>query len=269
LAINDLEKDAARTININGIETYKCQKAHFIDRGFPHYFITIEELTDEKLQIEKKAYGKVIRMMAHEVNNSIGPINSILDSLRFYQPQLLAEQQEDYRNALEVAITRNQQLNRFMRNFADVVRLPVPKKEIVQLNQLLQDTHTLMKSYTGSKAIQLELDLPDTPIEYRLDSQQMEQVLINIVKNAIEAIPERGEVKLCLYTRPLRIEVLDNGQGVSSTQSTQLFSPFYSTKTTGQGIGLTLTREILLNHGFSFSLSTREDGWTVFEIRLV
>lgn len=269
LAINDLEKDAARTVNINGIETYKCQKAHFIDRGFPHYFITIEELTDEKLQIEKQAYGKVIRMMAHEVNNSIGPINSILDSLRFYQSQLAPEQQGDYSNALEVAITRNQQLNRFMRNFADVVRLPVPKKEVVQLNQLLQDTHTLMKSYTGSKAIQLELDLPDTPVEYRLDSQQMEQVLINIVKNAIEAIPEKGEVKLCLYTRPLRIEVLDNGQGVSSTQSTQLFSPFYSTKTTGQGIGLTLTREILLNHGFSFSLSTREDGWTAFEIQLV
>lgn len=267
-AIDQLPKDKAKTISINGLETYKCQKAHFIDRGFPHYFITIEELTDEKLEIEKQAYGKVIRMMAHEVNNSIGPINSILDSLRFYMGQLEEEQRADYANALEVAITRNQQLNRFMRNFADVVRLPLPQKTEVDLKQLLLDTKTLMQSYTGDKKISIHLELPETTMIQSLDQEQMEQVLINLVKNAIEAIEQEGEILLRLGTQPLALEVLDNGVGVPETITSQLFSPFYSTKTSGQGIGLTLTREILRNHGFTFSLRTREDGWTVFQILL-
>ncbi len=267
-AIDQLPKDKAKTISINGIETYKCQKAHFIDRGFPHYFITIEELTDVKLEIERHAYGKVIRMMAHEVNNSIGPINSILNSLRFYQQQLDENDQQDYQEALEVAITRNQQLNLFMRNFADVVRLPLPQKTEVNLNQLLTDTRTLLQSYTGKKEIEIKVDTPTQPIIRALDQQQMEQVLINLVKNAIEAIEEEGEVRLQLNPKPLTIEVMDNGVGVPKAISSQLFSPFYSTKTNGQGIGLTLTREILRNHGFTFSLSTRPDGWTVFQIVL-
>ncbi|MEZ5042320.1 MAG: ATP-binding protein [Saprospiraceae bacterium] len=264
----NLQADMPHTININGIETYKCQKSHFIDRGFPHYFITIEELTDEKLQIEKEAYGKVIRMMAHEVNNSIGPINSILDSLHFYQSQLQPDHQEEYTNALEVAVARNQKLNRFMRNFADVVRLPSPHLESANLQQLLRDIHTLMQAYTGTKKITFQLQLPDSPITHPLDIQQMEQVLINVVKNAIEAITDEGEIQIRLQPKPLCIQILDNGVGLSQEQNTKLFSPFYSTKTTGQGIGLTLTREILRNHGFTFSLHTQPNGWTLFEIGL-
>lgn len=267
-ALVQLPKDKAKTININGIETYKCQKAHFIDRGFPHYFITIEELTDEKLEIEKQAYGKVIRMMAHEVNNSIGPINSILDSLQFYKTKLNPEEEADFTNALDVAISRNQQLNRFMRNFADVVRLPLPEKTKVNLNQLLHDTKTLMQAYTGGKVIEIKVEVPATPVERSLDQQQMEQVLINLVKNAIEAIEKEGKIRLRLSSNPLCLEVMDNGVGVPEAISSQLFSPFYSTKTSGQGIGLTLTREILRNHDFTFSLRTRPDGWTVFQILL-
>lgn len=265
-ALDQLPNDRSKTVSINGIETYKCQKSHFIDRGFPHYFITIEELTDEKLEIEKQAYGKVIRMMAHEVNNSIGPINSILDSLQFYKARLDPEEQADFGNALEVAITRNQQLNRFMRNFADVVRLPLPQKTKVNLNQLLRDTKTLMQSYTGGKSIEIAVEVPSQAIIRELDQQQLEQVMINLVKNAIEAIEQNGEIRLRLSSQPLSIEVMDNGEGVPEAISSQLFSPFYSTKTSGQGIGLTLTREILRNHGYSFSLKSRSDGWTVFQI---
>ena len=116
-------------------------------------------------------------MMAHEVNNSIGPINSILDSLHFYQSQLQPDHQEEYTNALEVAVARNQKLNRFMRNFADVVRLPSPHLESANLQQLLRDIHTLMQAYTGAKKITFQLQLPDSPITYPLDIQQMEQIL--------------------------------------------------------------------------------------------
>lgn len=96
----------------------------------------MEELTVEILEAEKKAYGKVIRMMAHEVNNTIGPVNSILEST-LKNGQLLNEQNGTLKNALQIAVERNHNLNVFMRNFADIVRLPVPNKKKMDLHKLL------------------------------------------------------------------------------------------------------------------------------------
>ena len=267
-ALAQLPEDEAQTISINGIETYKCHKAHFIDRGFPLHFIIVEELTVEKLRIEKNAYGKVIRMMAHEVNNSIGPINSIISSVMNYGNQLQVEDQADYYQVLQVAKDRNLKLNRFMRNFADVVKLPVPNRESADLTKLIDDITTLLKPAILSKTIQLTIEKPAGPVLANIDVQQMEQVLINVIKNSVEAIETTGEIKIELTEKPVVIRILDNGTGIDSEQVEQLFSPFYSTKPEGQGIGLTLTREVLLNHGFDFSLKTGTDGWTVFEIKI-
>src|SRR5450432_1414254 len=102
--INKLRSGESKTVTLNGITTYKLQKSHFIDRGFPRYFIMIEELTAEILAAEKKAYGKVIRMMAHEVNNTIGPVNSIIDSA-LHTHNLWDEQgNKPLRQALQVAM---------------------------------------------------------------------------------------------------------------------------------------------------------------------
>ena len=92
--------------------------------------------------------------------------------------------------------------------------------------------------------------------------------MINVIKNAIEAIGDNGLIKVEIQEKPLAIHVYDNGIGIAPDKAEKLFSPFYSTKTEGQGIGLTLTREVLLNHGFDFSLKTQADGWTVFEIKI-
>ena len=264
-ALSRLPENESKTVEITGIETYKCHKAHFIDRGFPLHFITIEELTAEKLLIEKQAYGKVIRMMAHEVNNSIGPINSILDSLLKYESQINAKAQSTFHEVITVAKERNLKLNRFMRNFADVVKLPQPKRENHDLCRLAQDVLTLLEHQAKGKAIQLELKKQSTEVITSIDLQQIEQVLINVVKNAIEAIEKQGQIIVEVNATPLQIRVLDNGIGIAEEEAARLFSPFFSTKAEGQGVGLTLTREILLNHGFEFSLRMK-DGWTVFEI---
>lgn len=266
-AIAKLPENETQTLSINGIETYKCHKAHFIDRGFPLHFIIIEELTVEKLRIEKNAYGKVIRMMAHEVNNSIGPINSIISSVINYAPHLPAADQEDFQHALQVAKDRNGKLNQFMRKFADVVKLPSPNKEPYDLIKILEDVCLLMKANLKAKSIQLSIEKPSTPVFANIDVLQMEQVLINVIKNAIEAIEIDGCIKITLKKNTGTICVMDNGIGIEPNQMEHLFSPFYSTKTEGQGIGLTLTREVLINHGFDFSLQSNTDGWTVFEIK--
>lgn len=253
-----------RVISINGLETYKCHKAQFIDRGFANFFIMIEELTAEKLVIEKQAYGKVIRMMAHEVNNSIGPINSILKSLSVYQKHLPKDAQADYAEVLEIAHQRNETLNEFMRNFASVVKIPEPIKEEIDLRPFLERMVNFMRFQTGEKQIEFTLALPEKAFREAVDPKLMEQVLINILKNAIEAIEEEGQISLHLDAQSRKLKIIDTGHGIKDAD--QIFSPFYSSKKNGQGIGLTLTREILQKHAFAFSLQSHEAGGAVFEI---
>ena len=283
----------AQTVNIQGLETYKCLKAEFIDRGFARPFIMVEELTAEILRAEKNAYGKVIRMMAQEVNNTIGAINSILQATLGFGDQLPASVREEFRQGQQVCIDRNSRLNRFMRNFADIVRLPPPQRERYSLNRLLEDVVRLMGAHAARKGIRLSLDLPEPPLYASIDVQQMEQVLLNGVKNAIEAAPapppspqweeggshraspgspasadppRPGGAVIVLSASSGCIAIRDNGPGIPPELEAQLFSPFFTTKKDGQGVGLTLSREILLNHGFGFSLRTGEDGWTEFRI---
>lgn len=271
-AISTLKTGESRTISLNGIQTYKCQKSHFIDRGFPRYFVMIEELTAEILNAEKKAYGKVIRMMAHEVNNSIGSVNSILDTTIQLQ-----ENDSDIKHALEIAIQRNDHLNYFMRNFADMVRLPEPRPEKVDLNELLRNAIRLMEFKASRSGITLDAKLTEMPFLISADLHQMEQVIINIIKNAVESIEIRnqknphlrnqGLITFRTAFKPKQLLIEDNGIGISPEAEQQIFSPFFTTKDNGQGIGLTLIREILVNHGFQYSLKTSEDKLTTFQIR--
>jgi two-component system nitrogen regulation sensor histidine kinase NtrY len=262
-----IQSGESKTISLSGASTFKIQKSHFVDRGFPRHFIMIEELTAEILAAEKKAYGKVIRMMAHEVNNTIGPVNSILEST--LKANELWQEKKNYslQTALQVAVNRNHNLNLFMRNFADVVRLPEPNKKAIDLNQLISSVAKLMEVKAGEKRIQFEYHLADAPFFISADVQQMEQVLINIVKNAIESIEGKGTITFEINPQKRSLAITDTGKGIASQTAENLFSPFFSTKKDGQGIGLTLVREILLNHGFEFSLKTVAEKQTQFFIK--
>jgi two-component system, NtrC family, nitrogen regulation sensor histidine kinase NtrY len=260
--IKKLETGTSKMVTANGVNTYKLQKSHFIDRGFPRYFVMIEEMTAEILAAEKKAYGKVIRMMAHEVNNTIGPVNSIIQSaLKATWPN---GSNENIKQALQVAADRNHNLNLFMRNFAEVVRLPEPNRKKINLNELLLRTGKLMEMRADEKQVRFEYELTKQPCYIYADEQQMEQAIINILKNGMEAIEERGVVRIACTEKQLVIS--DNGKGIDEEKAAQLFSPFFSSKKDGQGIGLTLVKEILLNHGFPFSLKTVAPGKTEFVI---
>ncbi len=265
MQISELQSGESKTISLNGLTTYKLQKSHFIDRGFPRVFVMMEELTAEILEAEKKAYGKVIRMMAHEVNNTIGPVNSILEST-LKNGQLLNEQNATLKNALHVAVERNHNLNVFMRNFADIVRLPPPNKKKIDIYKLISNVSTLMSLKAGEKEIKFHYNLSGEPLTIFADEQQMEQALINIVKNAIEAIEHKGTVTFTTTDHPMQLIISDTGKGIDSSLKEQIFSPFFSTKKDGQGVGLMLTREILINHHYKFSLHTIEAGKTNFTI---
>lgn len=256
--VQALGSGESRSISLNGVNTYKLQKSHFIDRGFPRHFVMVEELTAEILAAEKKVYGKVIRMMAHEVNNTIGPVNSIIASTLQAQPL-----DAQHRSALEVAAERNQHLNRFMRNFADLVKLPPPDRKRADLSAIVKQVATLMEVQAAGRDIRFSFQLPAQAVWVQADSQQLEQALINIIRNGMEAIGRGGDITFSIHGAELVIT--DTGSGIQDPAS--LFSPFYSTKPDGQGIGLTLVREILLHHGWDFSLETRGEKDTRFTIR--
>lgn len=250
--IKTLDSGESATINLSGVDMYKVQKAQFIDRGFARCFIMIEEMTAEILTAEKKVYSKVIRMMAHEVNNSIGPVNSIIHSALNMQQLWQQPSTAMLKEALQAAMTRNENLNIFTRNFANLVKLPEPIRKPISLHKLVLAVAHLMEIRAHEKNIDFRYNLQQEEIIIYADEAQMEQVLVNIVKNAIEAICDKGIISFSITDRKLIIA--DTGKGIDTNHQQYIFSPFFSTKKDGQGIGLTLVREVLTNHGFHFTL---------------
>lgn len=237
--LHNLNEGESVTIKLSGVKTYKAHKAHFIDKGFKHYFILIEELTEEIRKAEKKSYEKIIRMMSHEINNSIGAINSILHSSLNYSSQLTDEDRKDYINALEVSIERNNRLNRFMGNFADIVRIPPPSKTKYDLNKLAGDVAVLMSPVCTNRNIVLNLLLDNNCNDIYIDVQQFEQVLVNIVKNSVESIDKNGVIEIETQNRKyLQLKITDNGAGIPKEIQDHLFTPFTALKKTDRELGL-------------------------------
>ncbi|WP_020571660.1 sensor histidine kinase [Neolewinella persica] len=245
-----------------GNRRYHVETANFIDRGFERGFIIIQDVTADILSAEKEAYGKVIRMMAHEVNNSNAAIISVLRSLLEAATdgeEGLMELNQDY---LPVVINRAENMTTFMRNFARVVRLPNPDHQRTNLNDLLRRTGDVMTTVLANHNINLSYDLPETEVIVRADAAQLEQVVINALTNSRESIGSGGNIHISATRFPKGFIIADNGPGIPASATQDIFTPFFSTKPTGQGVGLTLTREILEAHKTTYQLSTEEDGWT-------
>jgi two-component system nitrogen regulation sensor histidine kinase NtrY len=250
----------------SGVNTYRLQKSNFVDRGFYRQFILIEDLTAELLEAEKKVYGKVIRMMAHEVNNTIGAVNSIMQSALTSKHLWEGQQSGSLKDAFQIAVERNQNLNLFMRNFAELVKLPMPNLQPVDLYKLVRNVSVLMGNKAEEKSIRFEMDLNGDSFPIVADQQLLEQAFINIIKNAIEAIGENGTIRISGDLTRKVLTITDTGHGITQEQAENMFSAFYSTKRDGQGIGLTIVREILLNHNYQFSLKTIAEHETAFTI---
>lgn len=274
-----IPKDKSRVIRLNDANIYKCSHSTFVDRGFGHPFYLIERMTEEVMLAEKRAYEKVIRMIAHEVNNTTAGITSTLDTLG---EALTAEPgMEDVCEVMNVCTERCFSMSRFITRFADVVKIPQPSLAPVRLNDLAQMSKRFMEGMCNDHQVRLRLECDPEVGNVKMDITLMEQVMVNIIKNAAESISGaaadtvptdgvgesayRGEIVIRTAT-PAIIEVADNGPGISKEAEARLFTPFYSSKPNGQGIGLMFIREVLSRHGCSFFLRTGDDGWTRFRI---
>ena len=259
----NVPKGETATVRLNDSNIYRCTHSSFIDRGFQHPFFLIESLTDEVMKAEKKAYEKVIRMIAHEVNNTTAGITSTLDTVE--QALSAEEGMDDICDVMRVCIERCFSMSRFITRFADVVKIPEPTLTPVDLNDLAFTCKRFMEGMCTDRNIKLHLEIDETLKEVKMDASLFEQVLVNIIKNAAESIEKDGEI-IVRTLSPAIVEVVDNGKGISKEVEAKLFSPFFSTKPNGQGIGLIFIREVLMRHGCTFSLRTYADGLTRFRI---
>ncbi|MCI9284861.1 MAG: PAS domain-containing protein [Muribaculaceae bacterium] len=263
-----LEKDESRVVRLTDTKIYRCSRLSFMDRGMSRPFILIETLTDEVRRAEREAYGKVIRVIGHEVNNSLASISSLLRLLLDTKPwgddELLTE-------AVEGSSRRADRLAAFISAYSGVVKIPPLNTTPATTNRLITDLQPFLCSMAYSAGVNVEFDLDaDATRQYQMDLSLMEQVIVNIFKNAIESIGDRPDGKITISTGTRgHIIITDNGAGLSTEAQRSLFTPFFSTKPSGQGLGLMFVSEILNRHEATFSLGTSpDDGLTRFTIKL-
>jgi len=267
-ALDALGPGASRVVGGDGASRIRIQRGQFVDRGFPRAFFVIEELTEELRQAERAAYEKLIRVMSHEVNNTVTSSASLLQSSLTYAQELEPESRRDFETALGVVIARTTQLNDFMRGFADVFRLPAPVLQPVDLVAMTDRVVRLLAARPDAAAIAWRQETDAPAIRVQADPAQLEQAILNVVKNAVEAVGGAGTIAIRATGRTPRptLIVEDSGPGLTTEARANVFTPFFSTKPGGQGIGLTLVGEILSAHGFDYTLARTDHGTTAFRI---
>lgn len=263
-ALQALAMEETRTVRLSDSGVWKCAHLSFLDQGFRHSFYLVEPLTEEVMQAEKKAYEKVIRMIAHEVNNTVAGVTSTLDTLNSAMEGV--PESDELRDVIRTCMERCYGMSRFITNFAEVVKIPEPSFSWADLNEVVTAGRRFMEVTCNHRRIAIRAELSDEPVRVRLDTVLFQQVLINIVKNAVESIGEGGTIFIRTASFPPSLEIADTGKGINKEDEGKLFTPFFSTKPNGQGIGLMLVREVLMKHGCTFSLRTDAEGLTRFHI---
>jgi len=244
-----------------GTGRWGMRRTQFREGGLPHSLVVIADLSQPLREEELKAWQRLVRVIGHELNNSLAPIKSIAGSLTslLRRPQKAPDWEDDMRGGLEIIETRAEGLNQFMQSYARLAKLPAPSKQPCEIGPLLRRVVSL--------ETRAEIKLTEGPaMTVSLDAAQLEQVVINLLKNAVEATPEQGhstppigaiEVAWQKSSGMLEITVADHGPGIANLQN--LFVPFFTTKPSGSGIGLVLCRQIAENHNGSLTLENRED----------
>lgn len=258
--LTELEAGDSKILAASDGRRVRCRAGELRDYGFPRRFFVLEELTEELRLTEKAAYEKLIRMVSHEVNNSVGAVTSLLGSLGHYQLQLAGEDRGDFAGALEVGSGRLERLRAFVDAFAELVRLPDPERHGLELEPLVDELLTLYAPTLTGRNIRVERHRAEQPLPaLYADRQQLEQALINVFENAAEAIGDDGVITVStrLEGEVPELTIEDDGPGLDPRQSREIFKPFFTTKPSGQGLGLALVKEVFSRHGYPFTLENR------------
>lgn len=239
-----------------GVGRWGITRASFREGGLPHQLLVITDLTRALREQELQAWQRIVRVLGHELNNSLTPIKSIAGSLEsmISRGDLQDDWQDDMKRGLAIIASRSESLSRFMASYARLAKLPRPRLQPVDIGALIRRAASLETRL----AVQV-LDGPSLTIP--ADPDQLEQALINLIRNATEAALETSGSVRVLWEKGapgIVIRVLDDGPGLANTAN--LFVPFFTTKPGGSGIGLVLCRQVAEVHGGSLTLQNRQDA---------
>lgn len=256
-----------RIIRTEDNSTYKCSCYSLIDRGVAHRFYLIEDVGDAMADAERSAYERIIRVIAHEVNNTVAPIATSLDVVSD-----ITDSSPETSALLRSCSERALGMSAFVSRLAEVVKIPEPMMKLCNINDVILRNRPFLESLCMPSGCKVIFELSDNAPACMADVSLIEQTLVNIVKNAAESIAltsHSGEVNISTLRSSkdsLIVTVTDNGAGISPEKSVRIFTPFYTDKPGGQGVGLTFVREVLRRHKCSYSLRTDSDGLTRFTI---
>jgi len=243
---------------------WDVRRSSFRQEGRPHDLLVLADLSRALREEERQVWQRLVRVLSHEINNSLAPIKSLAGTMAHLldRDPRPADWEEDVRSGLAVINTRSDALTRFMSSYARLARLPPPV-----LGEM--DVAAWVARVAGLED-RLKIRVLGGPAAtIRADSDQLDQLLINLVRNAVEAARTTGgevEVSWEVRDRTLDLRVRDEGPGLASTSN--LFVPFFTTKPSGSGIGLVFSRQVAEAHGGTLSLGNRTDR-TGCEARLV
>jgi signal transduction histidine kinase len=254
-----LQGEVPRVVDLafaGNVGRWEMHRTTFRQEGKPHTLVVLSDLSRALREEERQVWQRLIRVLGHELNNSLAPIKSIAGSLQnvLKRRPLASDWEEDMDKGLNVIAVRAEALSNFMNSYSRLARLPQPKLQPVEVSHLLK------------RVLHLEQRLPIRMLEgpsitVEADPDQMEQLLINLLQNAVDASIETGGEVILSWSRngeDLEVKVEDQGPGLSGTEN--LFVPFFTTKSGGSGIGLVLSRQIAEAHGGNLILENRPDG---------
>ncbi len=235
---------------------WEVRRGVFRERGLRHTLLVIADLSRPLREEERQAWQRIVRVLGHELNNSLAPIKSMAGTLQgiLARENEAPEWREDLRRGLGVISGRAESLARFMEAYAKLARLPQPRITSVNLGALIRRVASLETRIRARVAGGPEIVI-------QADADQLEQLLINLVRNAADAALETGgavEIRWAENHRAVEIEIADEGPGLPNTAN--LFVPFFTTKPGGTGIGLALSRQIAESHGGALTLENRRAG---------
>ena len=262
-----LTGEETRTVEIvlpGGHGRFRIRRTTFRQSGVPHVLLSMSDLSRALREEERQAWQRLLRVLSHELNNSLAPIRSIAGSLGsiIKREQLPDTWLEDAQQGLEVIDLRAAALTRFLQAYSELARLPQPVLRPMNISETVRHVAGLETRV----AVAVE---PGPDVTISADGDQIEQLLINLVRNGADAVIETGgRVSMSWLTSPdsVEISVADEGAGISGTAN--LFIPFFTTKPGGMGIGLTLARQIAEAHDGALTLSNGEGGGAVARLRL-
>jgi len=244
---------------------------------------TVKNIQNVLEEQETAAWQKLIRVLTHEIMNSIAPISSLSSTVEtMVKPFAVGEKGamdidietvKEIQAALQTINKRSTGLMNFVETYRNLTRVPEPNFAVIKMQELIINVHTLMKKEVQQKNIKLDASVEPDTIEVQIDEQMIEQVLINLIKNSLQALDgcKEGLIQIRgFYNKRGRptIQVIDNGQGILGDVIDKIFIPFFTTKRSGSGIGLSLSRQILRLHGGTITAQSKPNEETIFTLTI-